>query len=114
MVSREKLVYLGMKDWQGNEIKAGDIVRVYMFLRTEFECIGGVVFESVPEHPEYIWELASEWYITDENITHFGVGFNAVSVNYIDIVVHDEPHIAICIKGKTDDRGKFMEKYFEV
>lgn len=103
-----------MKDWKGNEIKAGHaIIKVQvkgMFDESEITPMFGDKKPFVVEG-SYLWDIVNECKIVKKERTHkFTKGVWNVSLDFLDFFLGKQPYEIICIKGISDKKEDYYSK----
>jgi len=118
-----------MKDWKGNDIKAGDTI---VFVRTTpmFKNLGWMIpkgkgefdfYKSEIQPPEHCWEPSEYQTKEHEGKLFYGSKEKASDgLNYW-MILDDftinfwlQPHTVICIKGVSDSEEEYYKEYFKV
>lgn len=109
-----------MKDWAGNKIDVGDIIKLYRFIRTvpisEAVSSSEACYENEKEKPsKYVWEFYRDYYVLPETgySTFSTRDINAVAIDQITYIIPDENY-ALCIEGKSDSMEDFYMDFFKV
>lgn len=116
-----------MKDWQGNEIKIGDVVSSYYYKHIfgGSEMIAIIEdkdgFREVPfgKSPEFRWDLAQRFKVvppSNEIILSTNEGLGEIPINMVDScwVLPQKNLMCLCIEGASDSQESFFEDYFKV
>ena len=104
-----------MKDWKGNEIKAGQtIIKIQikgMFDECEFTPRFGKQRKPFTTKRSYLWNIVNECKIVKKERTHkFTKGVWNVSLDFIDFYMGKQPYEIICIKGISDKKEDYYSK----
>ena len=117
-----------MRDWAGNEIKVGHIVKIYMFMNPFAGSEISLLhldsrknnIEKIGEFSnDYQWTLVNTHKIIDVNWRILSDGYKPEDIRHtpiqvIDFEINQHPCYAICIQGISDNREKFMLEYFKI